>query len=217
MVTKEPCVKVMAAVLAACQQCKPIWYPVCGVDGHTYTSRCRARCKCVGVEHDGQCGGWKSHGQHSIGKPEEISDGSEEEEPEEEQGICDASDDTCEEESRDPSHDTRTPAALNAAAQPELPAAQLGSLAARNRRRQRAQELQRDEQMVKLAHLKEEHEKRELHMEQNMERARGGKVRQVGTPAEDYRGGGRDYSVPGGVNAQIYTSSGHGEQFKDEL
>ena len=71
--------------------------------------------------------------------------------------------------------------------------------------------------MAKWAHLNETHEKRELHMEQNIELAYGGKVRQVGAPAEDYRGGGRDYSVPGGVNAQIYTSSGHGEQFKDEL
>lgn len=44
---------------AMCSHCKTQgWWPVCGVDGHTYSSACRAKCKCVSVASEGACDGW---------------------------------------------------------------------------------------------------------------------------------------------------------------
>lgn len=46
---------------AICSHCKALgWWPVCGVDGQTYSSACRAKCKCVAVASEGACEGWGS-------------------------------------------------------------------------------------------------------------------------------------------------------------
>ena len=47
---------------AVCSHCRGEAWPVCGVDGHTYSSACRARCRCVGVAAEGECNGWQSAG-----------------------------------------------------------------------------------------------------------------------------------------------------------
>jgi hypothetical protein len=49
---------------AICSHCKGLgWWPVCGVDGRTYSSACRAKCKCVAVASEGACDGWAVGGQ----------------------------------------------------------------------------------------------------------------------------------------------------------
>lgn len=46
---------------AICSHCKAqSWWPVCGVDGQTYSSACRAECRCVAVASQGACDGWDS-------------------------------------------------------------------------------------------------------------------------------------------------------------
>ena len=47
---------------AVCSHCRGEAWPVCGVDGHTYSSACRARCRCVAVASEGECNGWQSAG-----------------------------------------------------------------------------------------------------------------------------------------------------------
>lgn len=43
---------------AICSHCRGAWWPVCGVDGQTYSSECRAACTCVAVAIQGACDGW---------------------------------------------------------------------------------------------------------------------------------------------------------------
>jgi hypothetical protein len=39
-----------------CHSCKGLaWSPVCGVDGRTYSTSCRAKCRCVELASEGEC------------------------------------------------------------------------------------------------------------------------------------------------------------------